>query len=94
MLTIFYSSQAPFKRVWNPHLPQINITEQCESLCKRRIIFEIPSERTLSFDIGTEKIQYIVKHIVHEREKCTPLRSYLSRALNVRVDLNVYGNVS
>ena len=28
VLTIFYSSQAPMKRVWNPLLPQINITEQ------------------------------------------------------------------
>ena len=58
MLTMFYSSQAPMKRVWNPLLPQINITEQCESLCKRQIIFEDPPEPTLSFDIGTEKVQY------------------------------------
>ena len=58
MLTIFYSSQAPMKRVWNHLLPKINITEQCESLCKRQIIFENPPEPTLSFDIGTEKIQY------------------------------------
>ena len=54
MLTIFYSSQAPMKRFWFPLLPQINITEQCESLCKRQIIFENPLEPTLSFDIGTE----------------------------------------
>ena len=57
MLTIvFYSPQAPMKRGWNPLLPQINIKEQCESLCKRQIIFENPLESTLSFDIGTEKI--------------------------------------
>ena len=33
-------------------------------------------------------------YMVHEREKCTPLRSYVSRAVNVGADLNVYGNVS
>ena len=58
MLTIFYSPQAPMKRVWNPPLPQINIKEQCESLCKRQIIFENPLEPTLSFDIGTEMNEY------------------------------------
>ena len=57
-VTIFYSPQAPMKRVWNPHLPQINITEQCESLCKRQIIFENPLEPTLSFDIETEMNEY------------------------------------
>ena len=35
-------------------LPHINTKEQCESLCKRQIIFENPLEPTLSFDIGTE----------------------------------------
>ena len=58
VLTIFYSPQAPMKRVWNPLLPQINIKEQCESLCKRQIIFENPLEPTLSFDIGTEMNEY------------------------------------
>ena len=58
VITLFYSPQAPMKSVWNLLLLQINITEQCESLCKRQIIFENPSETTLSFDIGTEKIQY------------------------------------
>ena len=43
VLTMFYSSQAPMKRVWNALLPQIYITEQCESLCKRQIIFEKPA---------------------------------------------------
>ena len=37
-----------------PLLPQINITEQCESLCTRQIIFENPPEPTLGFDSGTE----------------------------------------
>ena len=37
---------------------------------------------------------YIDKHMVHEREKCTPLRSYISRAVNVGAELNVYWNVS
>ena len=27
-------------------------------------------------------------------EKCTPLRSYIPRAVNVGAELNVYGNVS
>ena len=40
VITIFYIPQAPMKRVWNALLPQIYITEQCESLCKRQIIFE------------------------------------------------------
>ena len=37
---------------------------------------------------------YIDIHIVHEIEKCTPLRSYdiISRVVNVGVELNVYGN--
>ena len=54
VLTIFYCPQAPMKRVWNSLLPLINITDQCESLCKRQIIFENPPEPTLGFDIGTE----------------------------------------
>ena len=33
-------------------------------------------------------------HMVHEREKCTFLRSYISKAVNVGAELNVYGNVS
>ena len=37
---------------------------------------------------------YINIHIVHEREKCIPLRSYISMAVNVVAELNVYGNVS
>ena len=32
--------------------------------------------------------------IFHEREKCTPLRSYISSAVNVGAELDVYGNVS
>ena len=40
-----------------PLLPQINMTEQSESLCKRQIIFENHPEPTLGFDIGTEWIQ-------------------------------------
>ena len=53
-VTIFCSPQAPMKRVWNPLLPQINLTEQCESLCTGQIIFENPPETTLGFDSGTE----------------------------------------
>ena len=52
VLTIFYSPQAPMKMVWNPLFPQINITKQCESLCKMQIIFLNPLETTLFFDIG------------------------------------------
>ena len=51
LLTIFYSQQAPIKRVWNPLLPLINIAEQRESLGKRQIIFKNPPEPTLGFDI-------------------------------------------
>ena len=39
-------------------------------------------------------LYYIDIHIVHEKEKCTPLRSYILRAVNVGAELNVYGNVS
>ena len=35
------------KRISNPFLPQIDKTEQCESLCKRQIIIESPPEPTL-----------------------------------------------
>ena len=35
-------------------LPQIDITQQCESLCTRQIIFETLPEPTLGFDNGTE----------------------------------------
>ena len=47
------------KRVLNPLLPQINITEQCESLCIRQIIFENPPEQTLGFDSGTKRYMLI-----------------------------------
>ena len=53
------STDETMKWVWNPFL-QINITEQCESLCKRQIIFENPPEPTLSLDIGTEKYNILV----------------------------------
>ena len=53
-VTIFFSPQAPMKGVWNPLLPQIYITEQCESLCTRQISFENPPEPTLGFDSWTE----------------------------------------
>ena len=39
-------------------------------------------------------LYYIDIHMVHEREKCTPLRSCVSRAVNVGAELNVYRNVS
>ena len=39
-------------------------------------------------------LYYIDIHMVHEREKCTPLRSYIPRAVNVGAELNVNGNVS
>ena len=54
VLTIFYSSQAHMKKVWNPLLHQIDITEQYESLCKIEIIYENQPEPTLGFDRGTE----------------------------------------
>ena len=39
-------------------------------------------------------LYYIDIHIVHEKENCTPLRSYIPRAVNVGAELNVYENVS
>ena len=59
-LTIFYSSQAPMKRAWNPLLPQIFITEQCESLCERQIIFENPPVLTLGQKILVLYIGYML----------------------------------
>ena len=38
-------------------------------------------------------LYYIDIHMVHEREKCTPLRSFIFRAVNVGAELNVCGNV-
>ena len=38
-------------------------------------------------------LYYIDIHMVHEREKGTPLRSYKSRAVNIGAELYVYGNV-
>ena len=63
ILTIFFSPRAPMKRVWNPLLPQINIKEQFESLCKRQILWK-PLEPTLSFDIGTDWIQYFFGYML------------------------------
>ena len=41
-------------------------------------------------------LYYIDIHMVHEREKSstTPLRSYISRAVKVGAELNVYENES
>ena len=64
MLTIFYSPQAPMKRVWNPLLPQINITEQRESLCKRQIIFENPLEPTLGLTLGQNEYNNVLVTIL------------------------------
>ena len=36
-------------------------------------------------------IYYIDMHMVHKREKCTPLCYYISRFVNVGAELNVYG---
>ena len=52
VLTIFYSPQAPMKMVWIPLLLQINITEQCETLCKRQIIFGNPPESKWVLTLG------------------------------------------
>ena len=146
------------KRVWNPLLPQINITVQCESLYKadhlwkpawinlqkvgfwqwdrmfgymlintsRDVVASLacysysksvrsegssPCRMTIStdfFEIFIIKIRaqastffslriflyYIDIHIMHEKEKCTPLRSYIPRAVNVGAELNIYGNMS
>ena len=38
--------------------------------------------------------RYTHTFVVHEKEKGTPLRSYISRAVNVGATFNVYGNVS
>ena len=39
-------------------------------------------------------LYYIDIHKVHEKEKCIPLRSNIPMVVNVRAELNVYGNVS
>ena len=63
-LTLFYSPQAPVKRVWNPLLPKIDITEQCESQCKKQSIFENPPEPTFGFNIWKEEIRGVIKKFV------------------------------
>ena len=60
MITKFFSPQAPMKRAWNPLLPQIFITEQCESLCERQIIFENPPVLTLGQKILVLYIGYML----------------------------------
>ena len=40
----------------------------------------------------THFFYYIDIHMEHEREKCSPLRSYISRAVNDKAELNVNGN--
>ena len=52
-LTIFYGLQAPMKRVWNPLFPQIDITEHCNSLCKRQI-----SLKTAWTNLGVAQNEY------------------------------------
>ena len=37
---------------------------------------------------------YIYMHMVNKREKCTPLRLYISNAVNVEAVLNVYVDIS
>ena len=59
-LTIFYSPQATMKKVRNPLLPKINITEQCESLCKRQIIFEN------LLKLGQKKYNILVTNLVNQ----------------------------
>ena len=38
-------------------------------------------------------LTYIDMHMVHKREECTLLRSYICKAVNIVAQLNVYGNV-
>ena len=38
-------------------------------------------------------LTYIDIHVVHKREECTPLRSYICKAVNIVAQLNVYENV-
>ena len=65
MLTIFYSPQAPMKRVWNALLPQINIREQCCSLCerqimKRQIIFETCQNQPWVLTLGQNEFDHFL----------------------------------
>ena len=60
------SSDASMKRVLNPLLPKTEILEQCESLCKRQIIFENQPELTLGFDSGAEWKQSFFWWLVYQ----------------------------
>ena len=76
------------KRVWTPLLPQIKITEQCESLYKRQIIFENPPEPALSFDIGAEKYNILVlcKSVHHVMSQfISRFMSYVGQIRRVQV---------
>ena len=44
--------QSPESRDWNPPFHQIDITEQCESLCKRQIIFESHLNQSCVLTVG------------------------------------------
>ena len=39
-------------------------------------------------------LYHIDIHMVHKGEICTPLRSYIPRAVKVKAEVNVHGNVS
>ena len=54
--------------------------------------FEIRAQTSTFFSLRIF-LHYIDIYMVHEREKYTPLRSYISRAVNVGAELNVYWNL-
>ena len=57
-------------------------------------IFRIKIRAQASTFLSSRIFLYIDIHMVHEREKCTPLRSYISRTVNEGEELIVYGNLS
>ena len=59
-----------------------------------RIKIRAQASTFFSLQIFLFFLYYVDIHMVHERGKCTPLRSYISRAVNEGAELNVYGNVS
>ena len=73
-----------FKSVWNDYLNG-DVTP--------RIFLKIRAQASTCFSLRIF-LYYIDIHLVHEKEKCTPLRSYIPRAVNVGAELKVYGNVS
>lgn len=58
------------------------------------LLFKYERNRLLFYCMILLLYRYACMHMVHKREKYTALRLYISRSVNIGVELNVYGNMS